>query len=553
MPKPVQHTMPRVGPRQDDWWRGAVIYQIYPRSFLDTNGDGVGDLPGITRQLDYVAGLGVDAVWIAPFFPSPMKDYGYDVADYCNVDPLFGTLHDFDTLLQAAHQRRLKIIIDFVPSHTSNQHPWFLESRASRDNARADWYVWADAKEDGSPPNNWQAVFGGPCWTWEPRRSQYYLHNFLLEQPDLNFHNRAVVEALLAQAEFWLQRGVDGFRVDAIDFGVHDLRLRDNPPRPRSQRQQPTGAGAISPYRFQMQLYNKARPELSDLFLKPLFALTERFGGRVLLGEISGDRALERAAEYTGGGGLDVVYTFDLLTCPLQASHIRALVEALEATIATGWMCWSMSNHDVVRAVTRLAPDGDPPEALRALLPQLLGALRGSICLYQGEELGLEEADLALADLRDPYGIAFWPVFKGRDGCRTPMPWHHRKRHAGFTTGTPWLPISAGHHARAVESQAGKPTSVLEQTRAFLHWRKSQHALVHGTIRFLDASGNVLLFERTSGSARFLCAFNLEAVPVSVRLDEAWMHAGCPVVQGRLRDRTLDLGGYQSFFGCAKL
>lgn len=311
--EPVVHLTPRAARRRDEWWRGAVIYQIYPRSFFDTDGDGVGDLPGITEKLDYVEQLGVDAVWISPFFKSPMKDFGYDVADYRAVDPLFGTLEDFDALLEKAHRLGLKVLIDFVPSHTSNEHPWFQESRSSRDNEKADWYVWADPRPDGSPPNNWLSVFGGSAWEWEPRRGQYYLHNFLKEQPDLNFHCPAVIDALLEQARFWLDRGVDGFRLDAIDYGVHDTRLHDNP---RRRGKVAAGAAPGSPYEMQVQFWNKARPELVELFLKPLHALTERYEGKVLLGEIStSDDALIRAAEYTNGGGLDMAYTFDLPRC----------------------------------------------------------------------------------------------------------------------------------------------------------------------------------------------------------------------------------------------
>ena len=296
--EPTRHGRPKVPPRRHDWWRGAVIYQIYPRSFLDTDGNGIGDLPGIAERLDYVASLGVDAVWISPFFKSPMKDYGYDVADYRDVDPIFGTLDDFDRLLEKAHGLGLKVLVDFVPSHTSSEHPWFLESRSDRTNPRSDWYVWADAKPDGTPPSNWLSVFGGVAWEWEPRRAQYYLHNFLKEQPDLNFHNPEVIEALLGVAEFCLERGVNGFRLDAVDYGVHDQQLRDNPARPAAGHNQDAGIFEGSPYGRQVILYNKARPELSDLFFKPLFELTERYeGGRMLLAEIAGDTALDRVAE----------------------------------------------------------------------------------------------------------------------------------------------------------------------------------------------------------------------------------------------------------------
>ena len=501
---PYVHLSPRAAARADLWWKGAVIYQVYPRSFQDTDGDGVGDLPGITRRLAYIEQLGVDAIWISPFCKSPMKDYGYDVADYCAVDPLFGTLADFDALLAEAHRLGLKVMMDFVPSHTSDQHAWFQESRQDRTNPKADWYVWADPKPDGNPPNNWLAVFGGSTWEWEPRRGQYYLHNFLKEQPDLNFHSPQVIEALLAQARFWLERGVDGFRVDAIDFGVHDPQLRNNPPR----RMRAVGGSAPgSPFAMQAQVWNKARPELIELFLKPLHALTARFEGTVLLGEISGDDALLRAAEYTQGGGLDIAYSFDLLSCPGTPAGIQDTILRLEKTIGDGWGCWSFSNHDVRRVVTRWGGD-DPPEALRRLVPVLLGALRGTVCLYQGEELGLEEATLTFEQLKDPFGITFWPAFAGRDGCRTPMPWEGGAAEAGFSASEPWLPIPESHRRRAVDLQDRDPASVLNTTRAFLDWRRERLPLRTGKIDFLRAKGDVLAFERSLND-RILCLFNL--------------------------------------------
>ena len=530
---PYVHLTPRAAIRRDLWWKGAVIYQIYPRSFQDTDGDGVGDLKGITRRLAYVARLGVDAIWISPFCKSPMKDYGYDVADYSAVDPLFGTLEDFDAMLAEAHRLGLKVMMDFVPSHTSDRHAWFAESRQSRDNPKADWYVWADPRPDGTPPNNWLAVFGGSTWEWDSRRGQYYLHNFLKEQPDLNYHQPQVIEALLAQARFWLERGIDGFRLDAIDFGVHDPQLRDNPP---TRRRGAGGSAPGSPFSMQRQLWNKARPELIDLFLKPLHALTERYAGKVVLGEISGDDALLRAAEYTNGGGLDIAYSFDLLSCPGTPRGVRETVQQLEKTLADGWGCWSLSNHDVRRVVSRWGGD-DPPEALRRLVPVLLGALRGTVCLYQGEELGLEEAVLTFEQLRDPFGIAFWPAFAGRDGCRTPMPWESAAPEAGFTVGEPWLPIPESHRRRAVDVQDPDPASVLNTTRAFLDWRRERPPLRTGSIRFHRDRGSVLAFERADTADRILCLFNLgdaEAVyPAAGPLLDAGFLSEGAAIQGR--------------------
>ncbi|MDX6750920.1 alpha-amylase family glycosyl hydrolase [Geminicoccaceae bacterium 1502E] len=508
--EPLHHATPPAPPRRDDWWRGAVIYQIYPRSFQDSNGDGIGDLKGITARLDHVAGLGVDAVWISPIFKSPMKDFGYDVADYCAIDPIFGTLKDFDALRERAHALGLKVLLDLVPAHTSSEHPWFKESRASRDNLRADWYVWADARPDGSPPNNWLSVFGGVSWQWEQRRRQYYLHNFLKEQPQLNLHNPEVVEALLAAAQFWLERGVDGFRVDAVDWSVHDPKLRDNPPRRRAGVS--SGSAAGSPFEMQLQRYNKARPELAELLLKPLNALTERYGGRMLLGEISGEHALRRAADYTSGGGLDMVYTFDLLTCPFTPGALRAVGRTLGRSIENGWFCWSFANHDVRRPPSRFA-GSEAPEGLRRLVPVLLCTLRGTLSIYQGEELGLEEAELAHGELRDPFGIEFWPAFKGRDGARTPMPWHHAQPHGGFSTAKPWLPLYRPHLVRAVDLQEQDPQSVLNTLRRFLAWRRQEPALRRGSMSFPRAGEKLLVVRREHEGREILAAFNMSGEP----------------------------------------
>lgn len=317
------------------WWRGAVIYQIYPRSFLDTNGDGVGDLPGIIERLGYIASLGVDAIWVSPFFRSPMADFGYDIADQRDVDPLFGTLDDFDRLLARAHALGLKVMIDQVFSHTSDQHAWFRESRQSRDNPRADWYVWADAREDGTPPNNWLSIFGGVAWKWEPRRRQYYLHNFLSSQPDLNFHNPAVQQATLDYVKFWLDRGVDGFRLDSINFCFHDAQLRDNPAKPESERVG-RGFSPDNPYAFQYHYYNNTRPENVG-FLERLRALLDQYPGAVTLGEISSEDSLATTAEYTAPGRLHMGYSFELLVDDYSAGYIRATVEKLEATMRDGW------------------------------------------------------------------------------------------------------------------------------------------------------------------------------------------------------------------------
>ena len=531
----------------DRWWRGAVIYQIYPRSFLDTNGDGVGDLPGIVEKLDYIAGLGVDAVWISPFFKSPMADFGYDIADYRDVDPLFGTLADFDRLLDKAHSLGLRVMIDQVLSHTSDQHEWFRESRQSRDNPRADWYVWADPREDGSPPNNWMSIFGGVAWRWEPRREQYYLHNFLTSQPDLNFHNPEVQQAALDNLQFWLDRGVDGFRLDAINFCFHDRALRDNPPKPKALR---TGRGfsADNPYAYQYHWYNNTRPENLP-FLESLRALLDRYPGATTLGEISSEDSLATTAEYVNDRRLHMGYSFELLTDDFSAGYIRGTVERLEAAMTEGWPCWAISNHDVQRAVTRWG-GANPPPQLRAMLVALVCSLRGSVCLYQGEELGLPEAEVPFEALRDPYGIAFWPNFKGRDGCRTPMPWRDDAQ-GGFTTGRPWLPLPETHSAHSVHAQENDPGSVLNTVRRFLAWRRTQPALLAGGIRFVDAPEPVLAFIRDDAEQSLFVAFNLSGIPADIDIGD--IKARALAVEGlsggMLRDGRLRLPAFGAYHG----
>lgn len=505
------------------WWRGAVIYQIYPRSFLDSDGDGVGDLPGILMRLDYIARLGVDAIWIAPFFKSPMADFGYDIADYHAVDPLFGTLEDFDRLLSAAHDRGLRVIIDQVLSHTSIEHAWFRESRASRDNSKAEWYVWADPKPDGTPPNNWLSIFGGPAWTWEPRRQQYYLHNFLDAQPDLNFHNPAVREAALENVRFWLERGVDGVRLDAINFCFHDAQLRDNPPKPAAERSG-RGFSADNPYAYQYHWYNNTQPENLG-FLAQMRALLERYPGAAALGEISSEDSLATMAEYTQPGRLHMGYSFELLTEDFSAHYLGATVERLEAGLKQGWPCWAISNHDVARVATRWG-GAQPGVAQIAQMSALALCLRGSVCVYQGEELGLPEADVPYASLRDPYGIAFWPNFKGRDGCRTPMPWDDSEL-AGFTSGTPWLPLPLAHRHLAVSRQERDGQSPLQRFRAFVAWRAQQPALRWGAIRVLELPEPLFGFVRAYGDAQLLAVFNLGPASVEVELEEGdWLPVG---------------------------
>lgn len=503
------------------WWRGAVIYQVYPRSFADSNGDGTGDLQGILGRLDYIASLGVDAIWISPFFQSPMKDFGYDISDYRRVDPIFGTLDDFDRLIEGAHARGLRVIIDQVLSHTSDEHAWFKASRASRDGDKADWYVWADPLADGSPPNNWLSIFGGPAWQWEPRRQQYYLHNFLVSQPDLNFHNPAVVEQVLAEMEFWLQRGVDGFRLDAINFCFHDAQLRSNPAKPVEQRKG-RGYSVENPYAYQFHVYDNTRPEALG-FLEKVRALLDRYAPAASLGEVSCEDPLQAMADYTADGKrLHMVYNFEMLVDRFSTQHIRDVIQTLESRGGETWPCWAVGNHDVARVASRWPLPGGDAAARAKLFNAMLLSLRGSVCSFQGEELGLPEADIPFEKLKDPYGITFWPAFKGRDGCRTPMPWQSDAPHAGFTQAAePWLPVPEAHQVLAVDLQEADQQSVLQAYRGFMAWRRTQPALRLGSLRFIEAPEGCLAFVREHAGQALLVVLNFTAEVASLMLPAA--------------------------------
>jgi alpha-glucosidase len=490
-----------------DWWRGAAIYQVYPRSFQDSDGDGVGDLPGITRRLGHIASLGVDAVWISPFFKSPMADMGYDVSDYRDVDPMFGTLADFDALLARAHELRLKVIIDQVLNHTSDQHAWFKESRAGRLNAKADWYVWADPKRDGTAPNNWLSVFGGPAWEWDGQREQYYMHSFLASQPDLNFHNVEVQDAVLDAVRFWLDRGVDGFRLDVCNHYFHDALLRDNPPLlPEGS----TAQRSKNPYGFQNNLYDKNQPENLD-FLRRFRTLLDEYPDKMSVGEVGELTHAPRIIEqYTSGNErLHCCYSFDLFGPNFSGDAFRAAVNRYTGATRDGWVCWALSNHDVTRHVTRFAKRPEDRDAIARLSLLALASLRGSISLYQGEELGLPESELRFEDLRDPYGIRFWPTIKGRDGCRTPIPWTQAEPAAGFSSGKPWLPVPDPTYA--VDAQESDRGSVLHHYRAALAFRRAHPVLRRGSLVFTDAPTEILAVERFLQDASMLCIFNMTA------------------------------------------
>lgn len=519
-PMSIAHSSSAAAPDSPaPWWRSAVLYQVYPRSFADSDGDGIGDLRGLTARLDYIADLGVDGLWISPFFPSPMRDFGYDVSDHCGVDPRFGTLSDFDVLLARAHALGLKVLIDQVWSHTAAEHPWFIESRSSRDNPKADWYVWADAKPDGSVPNNWQSWMGGPAWRWEPRRRQYHLHNFLSQMPDLNFHCPAVQEAILEIARFWLDRGVDGFRLDTANLYFHDRLLRDNPPLP------PERAGE-SPVLMQRHLHNADQPE-TLAFLERLRAAMDAYGHgeRMAVGEIGGVDGLRTMQDYTSGDRrLHTAYSFGFLGARPDAAAVAA--QLLPWQDSDGWPSWAFSNHDAPRVASRwgtgvargfdfgaqssVADDANaalPPETWMALLL----CLRGTIFLYQGEELGLPQSEIPFEQMQDPFGIANWPLSPGRDGCRTPMPWQAGAPNAGFSTGTPWLPVDPAHVPLAVDRQQAETRSMLHTTRRLIALHRQHPALRDGDLQIPHVVGNTLLLCRRCPTETLWAAFNLSA------------------------------------------
>ncbi len=535
-----------------DWWRGAVIYQIYPRSYQDSNGDGIGDLSGIIHRLPHVASLGVDAIWISPFFTSPMLDFGYDVSNYRDVDPMFGSLGDFDALVSRAHELDIKVMIDLVLSHTSDQHPWFQESRSSRDNPKADWFVWADAKPDGSPPNNWLSIFGGSAWEWDGQRMQYYMHNFLTQQPDLNFHNADVRRELLDVTRFWLDRGVDGFRLDTVNFYYCDQKLRDNPAL-RPEEVNDKTAPSVNPYNFQDHLYDKSRPENLE-FLKAFRAVLDEYGAATSVGEVGdGQRGSEIQAAYTSGGDkIHMAYDFDLLSNIFPTgTHVAEVMENAAKGASDGWPCWAYSNHDVMRHTSRWNLS---PEAHR-IYAALLLSLRGTACLYQGEELGLTEAYVAFEDLQDPYGKRFWPKFKGRDGCRTPIPWNADRANGGFSDGQPWLPVAMEHVQAAADTQDASDTSMLNFYRDIIAFRKGFPALLKGAFDLVEAREDFISFERRHGNVRLFCAFNLSDTASGVAFPEgAWsIESNVPFAAAEQdADGETELQPWQALFATAQ-
>ncbi|MDZ7822760.1 MAG: alpha-glucosidase [Ahrensia sp.] len=523
-----------------EWWRSAVIYQVYPRSYQDDNGDGIGDLAGITRRLDYIASLGVDCIWLSPIFASPQADMGYDVSDYLAIDPLFGDLAAFDELIAQAHARGLKIIVDQVLSHTSDKHEWFKQSRASRakNNKKADWYVWADPLPDGSPPTNWHSHFGGPAWEFEPARGQYYLHNFLASQPDLNFHNPDVVDAILATCKFWLDRGLDGFRLDTVNYYFHDQKLRSNPPASAKPQVMATDL-----YGMQKNIYNKTRPENLP-FLERLRALTDQYSDIMMVGEVGemGERSIEIMGEYTSGTNrLHMAYSFSMLGPDFNAAHFRSCIEGFQRGAPDGHPSWSFSNHDVPRQVSRWAPHATSNDAMARLACAMLMAFEGTIGIYQGEELGQTETELVFEELTDPPAIRFWPTVKGRDGCRTPMVWEKDAPNAGFSTAKPWLPVKAPQAANAVDGQLEANDSILQFYKRTIGLRKASAALSYGKTTFITLPEPILAFTRSTDSETLTCVFNLSKKAQKLKLvgDVTDIHSNAAT----LKNNALKLAG----------
>jgi len=481
------------------WWQRGVIYQIYPRSFMDSNDDGVGDLPGIVGRLDYLQWLGIDAIWISPIFPSPMADFGYDVSDYTDIHPLFGTLADFDVLLTEAHRRGLKVILDYVPNHTSDRHPWFIESRSSRHNPRRDWYIWHDPAPDGGPPNNWRSVFGGSAWEWDATTGQYYYHAYLREQADLNWRNAEVRGAMLDVLRFWLDRGVDGFRVDALRQLIKDEQLRDNPPNPAYEPRQ-------GPYHALLPLYTADRPEVLDM-IALMRRIVDHYRERLLIGELY--LPIERLVAYYGvnGTGVHLPFNFHLILVPWNAPRIEALIAAYEAALPPdGWPNWVLGNHDQPRLASRI---GLVQARVAAML---LLTLRGTPTLYYGDEIGMRNVVIPPELVQDPWEKNVPGLGLGRDPERTPMQWDGNLN-AGFTAGTPWLPVAADYRTVNVAVQRDDPTSLLTLYRRLIALRRATPALAVGTYTPIAACSDVLAYVRTYAGQPRLIALNLGSEP----------------------------------------
>jgi alpha-glucosidase len=483
------------------WWERGIIYQIYPRSFMDSNDDGVGDLAGIRSRLDYLQWLGVDAIWISPIYPSPMADFGYDISNYTDIDPIFGSLDDFDALLADAHSRGLKVLLDYVPNHTSDRHPWFLEARSSRNSAKRDWYIWRDAKPDGGPPNNWLSNFGGGAWEWDSTTRQYYYHAFLKEQPDLNWRNPEVQDAMLKVLRFWLDRGVDGFRVDVMHLLVKDPEFRDNPRNPDWRQ-------GMSPYRALLTTYTADLPEVQEIVSK-FRRVVEEYDERMLVGEIY--LPVERLMAYYGasGKGAHLPFNFQLLQLPWNARKIKAAVERYEALLPSyAWPNWVLGNHDKSRVATRVG------QAQARVAAMLLLTLRGTPTMYYGDEIGMHDVPIPADQVQDPFEKNVPGLGLGRDPERTPMQWSSDEN-AGFTKGNPWLPIAQDYSTVNVAAERARVNSMLTLYQRLIELRRAEPALSVGEFAPLPASDDLMAYVRKWNERRLLIVLNFSATAQS--------------------------------------
>jgi alpha-glucosidase len=516
------------------WWRHGIFYQIYPRSFQDSNADGVGDIQGIVDRLPYLQALGIDAIWLSPIFPSPMADFGYDISDYVGIDPLFGTMDDFDALMAAVHAAGLKVILDLVPNHTSDQHPWFVESRASRENPRRDWYLWRDPAADGGPPNNWLSEFGGSAWQYDAATGQYYYHAFLAQQPDLNWRNPQVRQAVYDVMRFWLRKGVDGFRVDVIWHLIKDAQFRDNPPNPNFREGRPPNERLLTQY-------STDQPEVHEVIAE-MRRLTDEFGSRVLIGEVY--LPLHRLVAYYGNdlSGAQMPFNFALLSTLWSARSIERIIADYERALPAGaWPNWVLGNHDRPRVASRVGPEQARVAAM------LLLTLRGTPTLYYGDEIGMHQVAIAPDQVRDPFEKNVPDIGVGRDGCRTPMQWSAAP-HAGFSTAVPWLPLPDDFVHENVVNLAADYRSILHLYRALIELRRQYPPLVSGDYVQIAAQRDLLLYRRQQEGQAMVVALNLGAEPVSMTSDAAGLDG--EVLLSTMLDRagekiqgTLDLRG----------
>jgi len=539
----------QIGPsdmKEQPWWKHAVFYEVYPRSFADSNGDGIGDLNGITSKLDYLKDLGVDAIWITPCFPSPQVDFGYDISDYDNIDPMYGTLADFDQLVSEAKKRNIRVILDFVINHTSDQHPWFIDSKSSRSSAHRDWYIWRDGKGQGQPPNNWLSTFGLSAWKFDPTTNQYYYHYFYPEQPDLNWRNPAVEKAMFDVTRFWYKRGVAGFRLDAVDSLFEDPNLTDNPVLPGKDK---FGRPNME------EKYNKKLPEM-HVTLQRLRKVADEYGA-VLIGETWTSQVKELEAYY-GENGNELQLPMDLMltNLPLSAEAFREHINAVDA--ARGWPTYVITNHDIRRSYSRYG-DGVHNDDIAKMMAGFYLTLRGTPIMYYGEEIGMANNDpKRKEDVKDPIGLLGWPLEKGRDGERTPMQWNGGPN-AGFTTGKPWLPVPASAQTHNVQTESENPDSILSFYKSVIQLRKTEPAMLEGAyIPLNESDQNVLSYLRKSPTGTVLVVLNFSPAPQNPTFDlqkqgftspktKALLQNQADVADGPLQ--TVHLQAYGTYIG----